>query len=203
MRQVARRHDFALLLHEKPFAGVNGSGKHNNWSMATDDRREPARARRHPAREPAVPRLPRGHPQGRVPPPGRCCAAAIASSGNDHRLGANEAPPAIISVFIGEAAHRHPRRDRGRQAPGRDLREAGHQPRRVAAPERRPRQHGPQPHLARSPSRATSSSSARSAPRSPVPPRWRRSTQRSVRRSTRWPTVSTPPSRRARTSTPR
>ena len=51
MQKVALRHGLVCLLHEKPFAGVNGSGKHNNWSLATDDGDEPARSRRDPARQ--------------------------------------------------------------------------------------------------------------------------------------------------------
>ena len=63
LQNVARRYGLVCLLHEKPFAGVNGSGKHNNWSMGTDTGDEPARARRHAAREPVVPvLLRRGHP---------------------------------------------------------------------------------------------------------------------------------------------
>ncbi len=64
MQNVARRYGLVCLLHEKPFAGVNGSGKHNNWSMGTDTRREPARAGRHAAREPPVPVLLRGRDPG-------------------------------------------------------------------------------------------------------------------------------------------
>jgi glutamine synthetase len=101
MRQVARRHDFALLLHEKPFDGINGSGKHNNWSMMDSDG--------HNLLDPG--HSPRENLQFLA-----CLAAvlravyrragllraAIANSGNDHRLGANEAPPAIISVYLGD-----------------------------------------------------------------------------------------------------
>ncbi len=100
LRKVADRHGLACLLHEKPFAGVNGSGKHNNWSL--------------------------GSPSGNLLDPGKnphenakfltfLCAvikavdthadllrAAVSGAGNDHRLGANEAPPAIISIFLGE-----------------------------------------------------------------------------------------------------
>ena len=105
MRQVARRHEFTLLLHEKPFAGINGSGKHNNWSMADSDGRnllEPGKS-------------PRENLQFLVFLMATVQAvywrsglmrAAIATSGNDHRLGANEAPPAIISVYLGEQLNR-------------------------------------------------------------------------------------------------
>ncbi len=100
MEKVARRHGFRVLLHEKPFAGVNGSGKHNNWSLATDT---------------GVNLLSPGkNPKGNlqfltffiniikaVHTHADLLRASIASASNDHRLGANEAPPAIISVFIG------------------------------------------------------------------------------------------------------
>lgn len=100
LRKVAEKHGLCCLLHEKPFAGINGSGKHNNWSLST--------------------------PKGNLLDPGHnphenaifltfLCAvikavdthadllrAAVAGAGNDHRLGANEAPPAIISIFLGE-----------------------------------------------------------------------------------------------------
>ena len=82
LQNVARRYGLVCLLHEKPFAGVNGSGKHNNWSMGTDTGRQPARAGRHAAREPAVPVLLRGrHPGGRQPP------AAAARVGRQRRPG--------------------------------------------------------------------------------------------------------------------
>jgi glutamine synthetase len=101
MQKVAERHDFKVLFHEKPFKGVNGSGKHNNWSMATDT---------------GVNLL----SPGKTPMSNlqfltffintikavnnyeSLMRASIASASNDHRLGANEAPPAIISVFIGQ-----------------------------------------------------------------------------------------------------
>ena len=101
MQKVAERHDFKVLFHEKPFKGVNGSGKHNNWSLATDT---------------GVNLL----SPGKTPMSNlqfltffintikavytyeELLRASIASASNDHRLGANEAPPAIISVFIGQ-----------------------------------------------------------------------------------------------------
>jgi glutamine synthetase len=105
MRRVAERHHFALLLHEKPFGGVNGSGKHNNWSLATSDGENllnpgatPEKNLRFLVFLMATLKAVHRH-QGAL-------RAAIASSGNDHRLGANEAPPAIISAFIGEALTR-------------------------------------------------------------------------------------------------
>ena len=100
MQNVARRYGLVCLLHEKPFAGVNGSGKHNNWSMGTDTGLEPARAGRHAAREPPLPVLLRGGHQGGQQAPG-AAARVDRLAGQDHRLGANEAPPAIISIFLG------------------------------------------------------------------------------------------------------
>ena len=101
MTRIARRHNLMTLLHEKPFAGINGSGKHNNWSMSTDT---------------GVNLLAPGKtPKTNlmfltffvnvikaVDDYAELLRASIASAGNDHRLGANEAPPAIISVFIGK-----------------------------------------------------------------------------------------------------
>ena len=89
------------LLHEKPFAGVNGSGKHNNWSMGDRRRRatcwSPGDT---PARQRPVPGLlRRGDPGGQQAP--GPAARLGRQLGNDHRLGANEAPPAIISIFLG------------------------------------------------------------------------------------------------------
>ena len=101
MKKVAQKHNMVCLLHEKPFAGVNGSGKHNNWSLSTDT---------------GINLL----DPGETPEKNTCfmlvlaCViaavdnyqgilrASVASAGNDHRLGANEAPPAIISVYLGD-----------------------------------------------------------------------------------------------------
>lgn len=101
MKKVALRHDLVCLLHEKPFAGINGSGKHNNWSMGTDDGLN--------LLEPG--NTPHDNVQFLV----FLCAVikavdeyaellrvSAANAGNDHRLGANEAPPAIISIFVGD-----------------------------------------------------------------------------------------------------
>lgn len=101
LRRVADKHGLACLLHEKPFAGVNGSGKHNNWSMSTNDGQnllEPGKTPHQNERFLTV-----------------LCAVitavdeyadllrmSCANPGNDHRLGANEAPPAIISIFLGD-----------------------------------------------------------------------------------------------------
>jgi len=101
MQKVALRHDLVCLLHEKPYAGINGSGKHNNWSLSTDD---------------GVNLLEPGQTPGEnvqfllflsalikaVDIHADILRATCASAGNDHRLGANEAPPAIVSIFMGE-----------------------------------------------------------------------------------------------------
>jgi glutamine synthetase len=101
MSRVARRHNLACLLHEKPFAGVNGSGKHCNWSLMDSQGRNLLEPGATPEQNleflvflTAV--LKGVHRRAGL------LRAAIASSGNDHRLGANEAPPAIISVFLGD-----------------------------------------------------------------------------------------------------
>jgi glutamine synthetase len=101
LKKVAERHNFALLLHEKPFAGINGSGKHNNWSIATDSGTnllEPGATPHQNLRFLVVLTsiLRAVHKHNGL------LRASIASPGNDHRLGANEAPPAIMSVFLGE-----------------------------------------------------------------------------------------------------
>ena len=101
MKNVALRHGLVCLLHEKPFAGVNGSGKHNNWSLSTDTGKnlfEPGK-------------LPQENAQfllflaaviKGVDEYQDLLRISVASAGNDHRLGANEAPPAIISIFLGD-----------------------------------------------------------------------------------------------------
>jgi glutamine synthetase len=101
MERVARRHNLRVLLHEKPFAGVNGSGKHNNWSMATDTGVNLLAPGKTPKTNLMfltffVNTIKAVHDYADV------LRASIASAPNDHRLGANEAPPAIISVFIGQ-----------------------------------------------------------------------------------------------------
>ncbi len=101
MDKIARKHNLRVLYHEKPFAGINGSGKHNNWSLATNT----GKNLMSPGHTPKTNLLflsffinfikaVSEHPS--------LLRAAIASAGNDHRLGANEAPPAIMSVFIGK-----------------------------------------------------------------------------------------------------
>ena len=101
MKRIADKHDMACLLHEKPFAGVNGSGKHNNWSISTDTGKNLLE--------------PGGTPEKNaqfllfltavikaVDEYQDLLRITVASAGNDHRLGANEAPPAIVSMFLGD-----------------------------------------------------------------------------------------------------
>ncbi len=100
MDKVGQRHDFKVLLHEKPFAGVNGSGKHNNWSLSTDTGINLLSPGKTPMSNLQfltffVNTIKAVHDNEEL------LRASIASASNDHRLGANEAPPAIISVFIG------------------------------------------------------------------------------------------------------
>ena len=101
MKNVAKRHNMICLLHEKPFAGVNGSGKHNNWSMITDEGvnlLEPGKSPHENAQfllflTAIIKAIDEYQDLMRV---------SIASAGNDHRLGASEAPPAIMSIFLGD-----------------------------------------------------------------------------------------------------
>ncbi len=111
LRKVAQRHNFAVLLHEKPFAGVNGSGKHNNWSLMVTASGEDLNGMNllEPGKTPhqnlrfllILSSILKG-----VYKHSGLLRAAIASSGNDHRLGANEAPPAIMSVFLGDTLNK-------------------------------------------------------------------------------------------------
>ena len=101
MKKIARRHGLVCLLHEKPFAGVNGSGKHNNWSLSTDtgmNLLEPGDTPHENAQFLvflcAVIRAVDLHQD--------LMRISVASAGNDHRLGANEAPPAVVSMFLGD-----------------------------------------------------------------------------------------------------
>ena len=101
MARVAKRHGLVVLLHEKPFAGINGSGKHNNWSIATDTGVNLLAPGKTPKTNLMfltffVNAIKAVHDYAPL------LRASIASAGNDHRLGANEAPPAIISIFIGK-----------------------------------------------------------------------------------------------------
>jgi glutamine synthetase len=101
LQKVARRHGFVCLMHEKPFAGVNGSGKHNNWSLVTDTGTNLLDPGTTPHENMvflvflcAVIRA--------VDKYGPLLRASVANPGNEHRLGANEAPPAIVSIFLGD-----------------------------------------------------------------------------------------------------
>jgi glutamine synthetase len=101
MKSIANKHGLACLLHEKPFAGVNGNGKHNNWSIATDtgsNLLEPGE----PPHENAQCRLFLAAVIKAVDDYQDVLRVTVASAGNDHRLGANEAPPAIVSIFLGD-----------------------------------------------------------------------------------------------------
>lgn len=111
LRKVALRHNFAVLLHEKPFEGINGSGKHNNWSMSItgsgpgqdgDNLLDPGKT---PHQNLRFLLVLAGVMKGVYAHAG-LLRASIASAGNDHRLGANEAPPAIISIFLGDMLNR-------------------------------------------------------------------------------------------------
>lgn len=100
MGTIANRHDFTVLFHEKPYSGVNGSGKHNNWSLATNTRENLLSPGKTPEKNHRfltflVNIVKAVHDNADL------IRAIIATPGNDHRLGANEAPPAIISVFLG------------------------------------------------------------------------------------------------------
>jgi len=101
MKNVAARHGFACLLHEKPFAGVNGSGKHNNWSVGTDDGINLFSPGREPHKNELF-LLMLACVIKTIDVYGDILRASAANPGNAHRLGANEAPPAIISIFLGE-----------------------------------------------------------------------------------------------------
>lgn len=100
MAQVARRHNFRVLLHEKPFAGINGSGKHNNWSLGTDNGTMLFKPGKN-AKENLQFMTFVSCVMSAVHRYNGLLKASIASATNAHRLGANEAPPAIISMFLG------------------------------------------------------------------------------------------------------
>lgn len=101
MKKVANKHGLACLLHEKPFAGVNGSGKHNNWSISTDQGENLLEPGKSP-RENAQFLLFMAAVIKAVDEYQDLLRISVASAGNDHRLGANEAPPAIVSMYVGE-----------------------------------------------------------------------------------------------------
>ena len=101
MKRTARKHNFKCLLHEKPFEGINGSGKHNNWSLASNTGVNLLNPGKTPAENAqfllvlaAIIKAVNKHQD--------ILRASVASAGNDHRLGADEAPPAIISIFLGD-----------------------------------------------------------------------------------------------------
>ncbi len=101
MRKVAGRHGLAALLHEKPFAGVNGSGKHNNWSMGSDDGQNLLEPGNTPHENSQFLLFCTAVVEA-VDTHALLLRTAAGNPGNDHRLGANEAPPAIISIFLGQ-----------------------------------------------------------------------------------------------------
>ena len=101
MKKVADRHDLVCLLHEKPFAGVNGSGKHDNWSLATDSGRNLFRPGSTPRQNAQFLLFLAAFIKG-VDDYQDFLRATVAFPGNDHRLGAAEAPPAVLSIFLGD-----------------------------------------------------------------------------------------------------
>lgn len=101
MEKVAHKHGLVCLLHEKPFAGVNGSGKHNNWSMSTDDGQNLLNPGSTPMENMQFLTFLCAIIKG-IDEYADLMRISCSSAGNDHRLGANEAPPAIVSIFMGE-----------------------------------------------------------------------------------------------------
>jgi glutamine synthetase len=101
MKKVADRHGFVCLLHEKPFAGVNGSGKHDNWSIGTDTGKNLLKPGSTPSQNAQFLLFLAAFVKG-VDEYQDTLRCTVASAGNDHRLGAQEAPPAIISIFLGD-----------------------------------------------------------------------------------------------------
>lgn len=101
MKKVADKHDLVCLLHEKPFEGINGSGKHNNWSMITDTGVNILDPGKTPAENTQFLIFLTAVIQA-VDEYADVLRISVASAGNDHRLGANEAPPAVVSVFLGD-----------------------------------------------------------------------------------------------------
>ena len=101
MKKVADRHDLVCLLHEKPFAGVNGSGKHDNWSLGTDTGRNLFKPGSTPSQNAQFLLFLAAFIKG-VDEYQDFLRATVAFPGNDHRLGAQEAPPAVISIFLGD-----------------------------------------------------------------------------------------------------
>ena len=193
MRRLALQHGLMFLIHEKPFAGINGSGKHNNWSMATDEGEnlldpgnDPHANAQFLAFLSAVIRGVNVHAD--------LLRASIADAGNDHRLGANEAPPAIVSIFLGsqleDVIEQLEQGAASASKKGGDLQLGRHL---AAGPARRTTRTATGPR--RSPSPATSSNSGRSARRPRSTGRRRSSTPPSPTRSSSSRTPSTSSSR--------
>ncbi len=101
MKKIAEKHDLVCLLHEKPYAGVNGSGKHNNWSISTDTGKNLIKAGKTPA-DNVLFLLSLAAIIKAVDDYQDLMRISVSHAGNDHRLGSNEAPPAIVSIFVGE-----------------------------------------------------------------------------------------------------
>ena len=101
LKKTAEKHGMVCLLHEKPFAGVNGSGKHNNWSMCTNDGENLISPGKNPINNTQFLFILAAIMKG-VDEYADLLRISVASAGNDHRLGANEAPPAIVSMFLGD-----------------------------------------------------------------------------------------------------
>ena len=101
LKKVAKRHNMVCLLHEKPFVGVNGSGKHTNWSISTDKGENLLNPGKHPENNKIFLLVLSAVVQA-VDDYQDLLRVSVASAGNDHRLGGNEAPPAIISMFLGD-----------------------------------------------------------------------------------------------------
>ena len=101
MRRIAKRHNLVCLLHEKPFAGINGSGKHNNWSISTSEGVNLLNPGKSPEDNAQFLLFLSAVIKG-VDEYQDLLRISVASAGNDHRLGANEAPPAIVSIFLGD-----------------------------------------------------------------------------------------------------
>ena len=104
MKRLAAHHDLVCLLHEKPFAGVNGSGKHNNWSLSTDTGKNLLDHGKTPAENHQFLLILAAILKA-VDDYQDLMRLSVASAGNDHRLGAGEAPPAIVSIFVGDELH--------------------------------------------------------------------------------------------------
>ena len=101
MQKIAKKHDMVCLLHEKPFKGVNGSGKHDNWALSTDDGQNLLKPGRSPSENAQFLTFLAAVIKA-VDDYAELLRLSVATAGNDHRLGAHEAPPAIISIFLGD-----------------------------------------------------------------------------------------------------